>query len=573
MDSVSAGNLRRSRISEATQGNFDVIVIGGGIHGASVCREAVLRGYRTLLLEANDYAFGTSSRSSKLLHGGVRYLEQGDILLVREALQERARMLSLAAHLARPQRMYFPIFPGMTRPAWQVGIGLSLYDVLARAFANSGRAARCFQLHRRVSKKSPKLNTLISMGLRPSTVFSYFDGQMDDTRIVIENIVDSVHLGATTLNYAHIEEFLGRSQGSQGWTVRWCDRLSGGSYQSTASVLVNVAGPWVPAVHCQIMDWPSHWPNPVYSRGIHLTFDKPWPAPGLILPTGIKGRYYFVLPYFSPNGSATLVGTTDRRVNENDPDPRATEDEVKELLEFLQRDLPESGLTRRTLSQSFCGMRILAGRKGRVRSEKVSDVSRSEYILEGEAYVALLGGKYTTARATAEKIVNKVDCFSGTKRTRKEREGFSRTRVLPGAKGWSEPVCRRLCEELLTELTRGANRAPKDHKADESLDPERLKRDIEGAVRRFGVRARDLGKNLDEIADPRDPGLLLWIKQIRLAVLEEHAQTVEDVLERRFGMDDFPGQQPPLFELTKQVLSELTEFSEEELENNPLKPV
>ena len=442
------GNLRNSLIKDAKTGVFDIAIIGGGIHGACIARMASQLGLRVLLLEAIDFAYGTSSRSSKLLHGGLRYLEKFNIGLVYEALQERAVFAHQAPHLTRPLEFFFPVMPGLTRPAWQIKCGLALYDFLANLFSARDLEAvnKLFKKHKKISKDSQGAKFLREQGLTFENLFSYFDGQMDDARLVVETVIDARELGAVTLNHAKVNNF----EKKNNWSVSWRDELAGESYQSEARVLINTAGPWVSELHLSSLKWDENWYNPVYSRGAHLIFDFSWPIGGVFLPTGTSGRNYWILPHFSSQGKKTLVGTTDKVVSNNELDPKADGEEIAELLSFLKRDFSTEILSEKNLSDTFCGMRILASSPNIKKIGKVSDVSRSEKIYKEDEYILLLGGKYTTARASAEKILNMASEILGKQISKKNRESFIK-RKLPGSlsKEYSQEALLFECKETL----------------------------------------------------------------------------------------------------------------------------
>ena len=522
---------------------FDLVVIGGGIHGANVAREAALRGMSVLLLESGDFSCGTSSRSSKMLHGGVRYLEQGNVSLVKEAQAERAYYLHAAPHLSRTERFVFPIIPGITRPGWQVSFGLWLYDKLAAFFSKGDlkAAAEQFKPYIKLGKNTDTYKKLLSFGLVPQAAYIYSDGQMDDARIVVETVLDAKQLGAIALNYSSVSGITRDQDGD--WKVEWrstvpgseaTNRMESSGYQCSARFIVNTAGPWVERVDGLIDKWKDNWPGVIYSRGIHLLFDVEWDLPGLILPTGTKGRYYFVWPFYSPEGCSTLVGTTDQRTEKIDLDPQADKDEVEELLEFLRRDLPRSGLNKDSLYTTFCGIRVLGKKRSLLASlgfksneDATSKLSRTEIFLERENYLALLGGKYTTSRMTAEKIVTQV----AKKIVRKKVEnGTGSLRKLPG--GYNSAGER---EEISNGLQSAISQLLEGEDSSDSLGREIA----ELITARFGRKSLKIltefqGNDTVFYTPSQQP--LCTLSEIFYTIEYEGARTVEDVLRRRLGL-------------------------------------
>ncbi len=480
----------------------------------------MLRGHKVLLLEANDYSFGTSSRSSKLLHGGVRYLEQLEFALLFESLHERARCVWQAPHLAQPIKKIFPIIPGKTRPYWQVRFGLWFYDLLARFLGPAN--ANAFPWSKPLAASNQAWRTLNDLGLEFTDAIQYYDGQMDDIRLVVENIVDASELGAVTLNYARLKTCKRTPGQTANWLLTWDDELRQVQKRSQARYVVNATGPWVPEVQQTVFEdhyatWKDSWPRPVYSRGSHLLFNVPWKSEGLILPTETKGRVYFVLPFFVSGGAATLVGTTDVQVPANEEDPQATKEEIEELLGLLRRDLPNSGLTSERLYGSYGGMRILASSEHVQKAGAVSRVSREEAFLENDYCIALLGGKYTSARMTAEKLVKAAEASLRIKPQESSAGLFSRSRRLPGAVAYSE----RGKEELLSTLSEGLG-------AEERLE-------IERAFARFGMRL----SNVFASGAPSSRREIL-LAQAEYVAQHEQATSIDDVIQRRLGLDRLP---------------------------------
>ncbi len=541
----SSVTQRKTRVHQSEQGVYDLAIIGGGIHGASLCRQAAAAGLRTILLEARDYGFGISSRSSKMLHGGVRYLEQGDIALVREALSERAYLLAQAPHLTRPQPFLLPTIHSLGRPAWQMRIGLGLYDLLTWLFRSKRVAqhAKRFRPHQKLGPDSKEWQVLRKLGLAPTGLLKYFDGQMDDTRIVIENIIDADELGATTLNLAEVVGFSRNSKSESEWLIQWRDSFCDSGHEVKADYIANLAGPWVPEVHKKFEEWPSDWPTPLYSRGVHLVFNVEWPTSGLILPTREKGRYYFIWPYFSAMGRGTLVGPTSKPVELNEEDPQPQEDEVAELLEYLQRDFPKAGLNASTLGHAFCGMRILAGPPPGQSGVRVNAASRGEKMLELNNYIALLGGKYTTSRHTAELVLNRIIAKLGKGRVSADIA----VRPLPGGRNWGFEMQRLLLQQVRQRLQQSEASAEQRR---------RFASILRASIRRFGSRSQRLLGSLSTKDGSFDVEQLIQA-QVRFLMVEEQALDYAGVMSR-MGWDDFPD----LAQSYKSIiLSEIQELS------------
>ncbi len=375
---------RDQRITALTSTHFDILVIGGGIHGACVAKLAARAGLKTALLEQSDYASATSSRSSKMAHGGLRYLEMFDFEQVFEGIKAREELFEYAPHLVRPERFLIPIpAKGGTLLKWKLGIGLYLYDLLVK---------RAERKHRWIPRADLKFHTFNSSRTDLTGCYQYTDGLMNDARLCIDLIVSSSLHGAITLNYAQVRE-IAQNKVNGSLAVHWSDVASGDLHTSTAQLVINCAGPWAPFLRERSeQDTPPA--RVAFSRGSHLVFNVPWPDPSLFLPLPERGRYYFVWPH--PAG--TMVGTTERPTEELPADPRPSSDEIQEILDRLQRDLPHSGLRRETLIYAFAGIRTLPLRQ---ENKRVSQLSRKHIWSLSRGVLSLLGGKYTTFAWTA----------------------------------------------------------------------------------------------------------------------------------------------------------------------------
>jgi glycerol-3-phosphate dehydrogenase len=366
----------------------DILVIGGGIHGVAVARDAAHRGLETLLLEKGDLASATSSRTSKLIHGGLRYLETGQIRLVREALREREILLRTAPDFVRPLPFLLPHYAGRGRPRWWIDAGLALYRLLSGGTA-LGRGGGL----------SAEEALLLAPGLDPAGLQGgscFGDAQMDDAPLCVALAVDAERAGATIRT--HTEAIaLAKTVDGRCWRAHFHDRLTGSDAEVEARAVVNAAGPWADDVRAMAEGHPA--PAVRRTRGAHLVFASAPPSAALLLTARRDDRVFFVIPW----GAHTLVGTTD----DDDPaDPATVEPQVEDvryLLEEAAAALPGTLGGARPV-RAFAGVRPLA----RGRAERPWENSRESRVLAERGLWTLVGGKYTTHRALAERVVDGV---------------------------------------------------------------------------------------------------------------------------------------------------------------------
>ncbi len=377
---------REAMLSGADAG-ADFVVIGGGATGAGVAWEAASRGLRVVLLEARDFGAGTSSRSTKLIHGGVRYLAQGRLGLVREALRERALLHRNAPELVRALRFVVPVVGWRERCRFRAG--LAAYDLLA------GRDA--FPRSTWLSRTA--LETLVP-GLRPGTFMggvSFHDGQFDDTELLFAVLEAACADDARCINYAEVTGVLKRADGRV-CGVRYRDRESGREHEVRAARVVNATGPAAASV--LRMDSPANGPPLRLSRGSHLVIGREFLGgdSALLMPRVDDGRVMFAIPWMGH----TLLGTTDIAADSCEAEPVPTAGEISVLLETAARYLRRSP-TRRDVSAAFCGIRPLAGNPG----ARTAQVSREHSMHRTDSgLVTVVGGKWTTFRRMAVEIVD-----------------------------------------------------------------------------------------------------------------------------------------------------------------------
>jgi glycerol-3-phosphate dehydrogenase len=370
---------------------WDIIIIGGGANGLGTAVDAASRGYKTILLEAVDFAKGTSSRSTKLAHGGVRYLEQGNLSLVIEALKERGLMEENAGHLVKNESFIIPNYN------WWGGylytIGLKFYDLLA------GRLSLGSSNYLSKEKTIELLPTIEQKGLRSGVI--YHDGQFDDSRLAINLAQTAVEKEACVLNHFKVSQLI-KDSNNQVTGVVAVDEESQKEYTIQGKAVINATGVFTNAI--MKMNDNVYKKYIVSSQGIHLVFDKSF-LPGdyaLMIPKTSDGRVLFAVPWHDK----IVVGTTDTLVKKPSLEPIALEKEIEFVLQAAQKFLTKNP-TRADVLSVFAGLRPLAAPEKKGQSTK--EVSRSHKIIVSETgLITITGGKWTTYRKIAEDIVDKA---------------------------------------------------------------------------------------------------------------------------------------------------------------------
>jgi glycerol-3-phosphate dehydrogenase len=369
---------------------WDVIVVGGGATGVGTAVDAASRGYDVLLLEQSDFGKGTSSRSTKLVHGGVRYLEQGNISLVMEALKERGLLRQNAPHLVSDLAFVVPNYEWWEAPFY--GVGLKVYNLLAGRYG--------FGESQILTKEETleRLPTIKTEGLRGGVV--YFDGQFDDARLLVNLAETAAEQGAALLNYAPVTALTKDADGFvDGVLAR--DLESGREIHARARVVVNAGGPFCDAV--RRLAEPAAAPLVAPSQGIHLVFEGSLLPGGsaIMVPHTSDGRLMFAIPWHGH----TVVGTTDTPIDEAPLEPRPREDEIAFVLETAGRYLRKP-ITRADVKSVFVGIRPLV-RSGDAKN--TSALSRDHTIhIDASGLLTVTGGKWTTYRNMAEDCVNQA---------------------------------------------------------------------------------------------------------------------------------------------------------------------
>jgi glycerol-3-phosphate dehydrogenase len=386
------GQLRR--IAGRTE-QWDIIIVGGGATGVGCAIDAAARGYSVLLLERHDFGKGASSRSTKLVHGGVRYLEQGNLSLVMEALRERGLLLRNAPHLVRNLGFVVPAYDWWESPFY--GVGLKIYNLLAGKYG--------FGPSRILSKDETLalLPTINIEGLRGGVI--YFDGQFDDSRLLINLAATAWEQGAALLNYAPVNGLLKDHDGFVNG-VRYRDAESGEDHEALARVVINATGPFSDSLRS--MAEPGVEPVIAPSQGVHLVFDGSFLAgeSAIMVPHTADGRVLFAIPW---HGHA-VVGSTDTPVDCVQPEPIPFEHEIEFILQTAARYLARKPEREDVLSV-FAGTRPLAKADGGVGG--TAALSRSHVVrIENSGLLTICGGKWTTYRQMAEDCVNQAATFA-----------------------------------------------------------------------------------------------------------------------------------------------------------------
>lgn len=377
------GTVRADAVAKLSSDRFDLLVIGGGIVGAGVARDAAMRGLRTCLVDQHDFASGTSSRSSRLLHGGLRYLEQGRVFLVREASVEKKVVQKIAPHLVQPLGFAFPSFRGVGRPLWQLKIGVKLYDLLC--------SGKNFQPSRGLTadETGQMLPGIKRDGLAGSAF--YFDALTNDARLVLDTLRSAAAHHAVLLNYA---SFIDSHRQSGFWACNLVDQETGQPIRIEAKSIVNATGPWanrLPHSKVQLR----------LSKGIHIVLrsDQLPVKSAAVIAEG--KRILFVIPW----SDRVIVGTTDTDFDGKPEAVSTNANDVQYVLSTLKSYFPEANLGSSDLCSVWAGLRpLIADPNG-----SPSDISRAHQIKSPEPFWwDVAGGKLTTYRLMAEQTVDRV---------------------------------------------------------------------------------------------------------------------------------------------------------------------
>ncbi len=491
---------RAAALKRLSEEAFDLVVVGGGITGTGIARDAALRGLKVALVEKLDFGAGTSSKSSKLIHGGLRYLEQGELGLVFESVNERKRLMKLARHLVRPLPFLVTNFKGDRRWLSTLALGLWIYDALC-FFGN-------YKNHVTYGpKKTLELEPqLRSNGLNGGIL--YYDCVTDDARLTLECALDAQSLGAVVLNHAKAGKLLrDPSQKICGVVVH--DLEGGGTCEAKARVVINATGPWSDEVRALAGEPAILKPT----KGIHVVIDSTrLPVKhALMMSSPRDKRAVFCIPW---GLGRTVVGTTDTFFDGSPDSLQPTKQDVEYLLETANSYFPAAELVSDDVLATWSGLRPLL--KPEDESEGASAVSREHEIYDSPGFVTIAGGKLTTFRKMAAEVVDHAIKQLGV-----TTKSTTETRPLPGAQGLEAS------DEALETLI-GALETP-------GL-PEGAPRYLAGE---YGVRAPTViarGKADPSAFERLDPELPSIFAQVDEAVDVELARTLDDVISRRIPL-------------------------------------
>ena len=390
---------RKDTLKVLAEEPFDLIVIGGGITGGGIALDAASRGLKVALLEKGDFASGTSSKSTKLIHGGLRYLKQFDFWLVKEVGSERAIVHKLAPHLVLPEKMLLPLIEGGSYGKWLTSIGLKVYDILAQVTGDDKRQMLD-------KKEALKLEPLLPKKILNGAGY-YAEYRTDDARLTIENIKTSLQHGAVALNYAKVSDFIYEEDQVAGVVMQ--DMLSDDEITIKSRYVISAAGPWVDELRS--INNSKKGKRLHLTKGVHLVF------PFEKLP--VKQSVYFDIPdgrmmFAIPRGKITYVGTTDTNYNSDKDDIRTDLADAIYLISAVNNMFPDIELEMDDIISSWAGLRPLIHEEGKSASE----LSRKDEIFTSDTgLISIAGGKLTGYRKMAERVVNRI-----TKRLEEEYE-------------------------------------------------------------------------------------------------------------------------------------------------------
>lgn len=377
---------------ELSSSQFDVLVIGGGITGAGIALDAQKRGLKVALLEMQDFASGTSSRSTKLIHGGIRYLKQGQIGVVRKTGNERTILQYLAPHLTRSVDIMIPVYKTSSTKLWHLRVGMWFFERIV-----SVRKRHKYKTYSDATKVINNVPSLGKKGLQGAC--SYTEFLTNDARLTFSCVKTAIDLGAKALNYASVKRFTYDDQGALNGVYAQ-DEFTKEQFTVKAKKIVNAAGPWVDEL--RDLDKKDASSELILTKGIHIVMKKQdFPIDMAVYFEADDQRMIFAVP----KGDITYVGTTDTFYTEDRVNPEATGEDIQYLLSSINQKFPQLSLTKEKVISTWAGLRPLINEAGK----KPSEISRKDEVFESEAgLISIAGGKLTGYRLMAKQVVDKI---------------------------------------------------------------------------------------------------------------------------------------------------------------------
>ena len=524
----------------------DIVVIGGGITGAGIARDAARRGLRVALFEQNDIAYGTSSRSSKLIHGGLRYLESYEFSLVFESVSERRVVQDLAPHLVNPLAFLFPVYEGARKSLRMINAGMWLYDGLA--LFRSPKRHKTLK-PREVSEYEPLLK---QQGLQGAPV--YYDCSTDDARLTLETVIDAIQNGAVAVNWARVDAFTKSEQGRVSGVVVRSVR-DGSLREVKAQAVINATGPWTDEVLAMSGPRGAKMLRP--TKGIHIVMkrDRLPVEHAVVLFHPTDRRVLFALPW----GDRTYVGTTDTDYDGAPGEEYATLADVDYLIAAANHYFPNNPIARKDVISTWSGLRPLIQPEADMDGMAESQVSREHQIHIGEdGLITIAGGKLTTYRKMAKECVDTaLQIIKLTGQLPDDlHSGQTYKFPLPGAVGWPEDDDHeKVAEQIGAACECELSHATRRHLVDT-----------------YGMRALEVAKLCADdpaLLEPIIPGRVEIMAQVDFGVREELAASVSDIMIRRtqiFFRDEAQGLE--CVDKVADRMAELIGWSPEERENS-----
>ena len=497
----SFSNNNRAEITKNLQSTaFDLLIIGGGITGAGIALDAASRGMKVALIEKGDFASGTSSKSTKLIHGGLRYLKQFDFWLVKEVGTERAIVHKLAPHLVVPEKMILPLIEGGTYGSWLTSVGLKVYDILASV---EGDDKRKMLSVKKALKKEPLLPKKILKGAG-----YYAEYRTDDARLTIEVLKTAADYSAQLINYTEATEFIYENDRVVGANVT--DAITNESYAINAKYVVNACGPWVDELR-QIN-------NSKISKQLHLTKGVHLVVDHHKLP--VKQSVYFDVPdgrmmFAIPRGKVTYFGTTDTNYQQDKDDVNTSLVDATYLISAVNNMFPDINISLDDVESSWAGLRPLIHEEGKSASE----LSRKDEIFVSETeLISIAGGKLTGYRKMAERIVDLIDKKYKRRFEKSFDEIKTKNLILKGGdfknydevKSYSDAIYNRIAEVDFNQ------------------------KDAEYLVHNYGKQTDLILKKFDELSD-EDQQAKMIKAEVWFSINHEMACTPTDFFMRRTG--------------------------------------